>query len=91
MTNPNEMVNPIVAMWRQDRYRRTRELLDLVGAIQTGHFQLSSGLHSDRYVHHRQTNEAGRTMSKLVHAVEDVDEDRRPRRDCRQTLLIRRG
>jgi len=50
MTNPNEMVSPIVAMWRQDRYRRTRELLDLVGAIQTGHFLLSSGLHSDHYV-----------------------------------------
>ena len=50
MTNPNEMVSPIVAMWRQDRYRRTEKLLTLVQAIQTGHFQLSSGLHSDRYV-----------------------------------------
>ena len=50
MSNPNEMVNPIVAMWRQDRYRRTEKLLNLLEVIQTGHFQLSSGLHSDRYV-----------------------------------------
>lgn len=32
-----------------DTARRTRELLEGVGALKTGHFVLSSGKHSDRY------------------------------------------
>lgn len=35
---------------RDERQRRTEELLTLVRALRTGHFRLTSGLHSDRYM-----------------------------------------
>ena len=35
---------------RDEKQRKTEELLTLVRALRTGHFRLTSGLHSDRYM-----------------------------------------
>ena len=44
------MSDIIVALQGHDRQKRTEEVLARLGALRIGHFRLTSGLHSDRYM-----------------------------------------